>query len=411
MSGTSSAVRAAYLVAIVAGVLFFVLSVGLLGVWPARVIDAQTRAMAPEHPLPRTAAEQRGRVIYGREGCASCHTQQIRYLHQDLSRFGAPTLAWETHLDTPHLWGTRRVGPDLSRIGGTRSLDWQYTHLFAPRSVVPGSVMPAYPSLFDGAPDRPRQEARDLVAYLDSLGRARELAAPEGDTRAREACNCPDDEMAQMAFAGTMNMHPARARRTEDAPRLPAGAPARGQQLYATYCATCHGDRGLGDGPGAAGLLPKPANLAEHEYATERVAAALWNGVSGTAMPAWRDLAPEDLASIGAAVQQLSVAQTDPPVPDHLTTLGARVFAANCVQCHGERGDGRGPAADSLAMAPKNFVRQRVSLAEGVRVLRSGVAGSPMAPWTTRLTDAELVAVAHYVRGLYAPAPQGDIRR
>ncbi|MCC7124807.1 MAG: cbb3-type cytochrome c oxidase subunit II [Acidobacteria bacterium] len=411
MSDTSSSVRTAYLVAIVGGVLFFVLSVGLLGVWPARVIDAQTRAMAPEHPLPRTAAEQRGRVIYGREGCASCHTQQIRYLHQDMARFGAPTLAWETHLDTPHLWGTRRVGPDLSRIGGTRSLDWQYTHLFAPRSVVTGSVMPAYPSLFDGAPDRPRQEARDLVAYLDSLGRARELAAPEGEARARDACNCPDDEMAQMAFAGTMNTHPARARRTDEAPRLPAGTLPRGQQLYAAHCATCHGERGLGDGPGAAGLLPKPANLAEHEYAEERVAAALWNGVSGTAMPAWRDLAPEDLASISTAVQNLSVAQGDPPVPEHLTTLGARVFTANCVQCHGERGDGRGPAAESLLMAPKNFVRQRVSLAEGVRVLRSGVAGSPMAPWTARLTDAELVAVAHYVRELYAPAPQGDIRR
>ena len=83
--------------------------------------------------------------------------------------------------------------------------------------------MPAYPWLFGGRADRPRQEARDLVAYLETLGRARELAAPEGEARAREACNCPDDEMALMAFDGALNAHPARTRRTHEAPPLPSG--------------------------------------------------------------------------------------------------------------------------------------------------------------------------------------------
>ena len=110
-------VRMAYLVASVAGVAFFAMSVALLGVWPGRVLEAQSRAMAPEHVLALTASEQRGREIYGREGCAYCHTQQIRYLHTDMLRFGAPTLAWETRFDYPHLWGTRRIGPDLARAG------------------------------------------------------------------------------------------------------------------------------------------------------------------------------------------------------------------------------------------------------------------------------------------------------
>lgn len=406
MSQPAQALRTSYLVASVAGVAFFVLSVALLGVWPARVLDAQTAAMAPERPLEPTTSEKRGRAIYAREGCAYCHTQQIRYLHADVMRFGAPTLAWETRRDTPHLWGTRRIGPDLSRVGGVRSLDWQYAHLYSPRAVVPASVMPAYPAFFDGGPDRPRQDARDLVAYLDSLGRARELAGPEGEARAREGCNCPDDEMQQMAFGGPLNAHPARAIRTLDAaPLLAGGDLERGQALYGRHCANCHGSTGAGDGPGARYLVPAPARLAEHAYATDRLADVLWHGVAGSAMPAWRDYSTEDRAALALAVQALSAPRPEPEVAAHLVPLGREVYAANCAQCHGVSGDGRGSAAGKLTMAPANFTAQRVSLTEGLRVLREGVHGSPMAPWTTRLSDAERLAAVHYVRSLFrAPA-------
>ena len=150
MSSGGRALRTAYVVASVAGVLFFALSVALLAVWPGRVLEQQTRAMAPEHSLGLSSSEERGRAIYSREGCAYCHTQQVRYLPTDVARFGAPTMAWETRLDYPQLWGTRRIGPDLSRVGGTRSEDWHFAHLFSPRSVVSDSVMPAYRSLFAG---------------------------------------------------------------------------------------------------------------------------------------------------------------------------------------------------------------------------------------------------------------------
>ena len=75
-----------------------------------------------------------------------------------------------------------------------RSADWQFSHLYSPRALVADSVMPAFPWLFDGAPDRPKQEARDLLAYLETLGRDRALAGPEGEAHARAACNCSDDE-------------------------------------------------------------------------------------------------------------------------------------------------------------------------------------------------------------------------
>jgi cytochrome c oxidase cbb3-type subunit 2/cytochrome c oxidase cbb3-type subunit I/II len=400
-----------YLVASVAGVGFFALSVFLLAYWPKQVLDAQTRSMGPEFVLELSASARRGRAMYAREGGAYCHTQQVRYLAADQARFGAPTLAWETRLDYPHLWGTRRIGPDLARAGGTRTDDWHFAHLFSPRAVVPQSVMPAYARLFDGAPDRPRQEARDLVAYLNTLGTARELAGPEGEARAREACNCADDEMAQMAFHGPLNAHPARGRRVPDAPALRAeGDLSRGRELYAVHCATCHGTRGEGDGPGAAGLLPAPAKLAEHVYAPERIAHALWNGVAGTAMPAWREHSADDLAALVEAVRALSAAPTEPSLPGNLTELGQRTYKNNCVQCHGERGDGTGPAGRELPIAPANLTLQRPTVAHALETLRGGIPGTPMAPWTSRLTDAEIIAVAQYARSLYAGPASGAVR-
>ena len=83
---------------------------------------------------------------------------------------------------------------------------------------------------------------------------------------------------------------------------------------------------------------------------------------------------------------------------------GAVLFK-NCVQCHGERGAGDGFSAAKLRVAPADLGGQRPSLAESLRVLRNGIDGTQMAPWTSRLTEAELVAVAHFVRGFYAGEP------
>jgi cytochrome c oxidase cbb3-type subunit 2/cytochrome c oxidase cbb3-type subunit I/II len=131
-------------VAAVAGVAFFVMSVALLGVWPGRVLDRQVRAMSPERALGLTVSEERGRTIYGREGCAYCHTQQIRFVHADIRRFGAPTLAWETRIRFPSPLGhtADRAGPGARGIREDRRL--ALAHLFAPRSVVTDSVMPSY---------------------------------------------------------------------------------------------------------------------------------------------------------------------------------------------------------------------------------------------------------------------------
>ncbi len=112
----------------------------------------------------------------------------------DVQRFGAPTKAWETQYEYPQLWGTRRVGPDLARESGIRSDDWQLTHLYNPRLVVADSTMPGYPWLFEGSAAKPGKDAADLLQYVKSLGRARQLAGSGADQFTLAInCACPED--------------------------------------------------------------------------------------------------------------------------------------------------------------------------------------------------------------------------
>lgn len=98
-------------------------------------------------PLPALALE--GRDIYIREGCHVCHTQMVRPLRAEVERYGHYSVAGESVYEHPFLWGSKRTGPDLARVGQRYSDEWHRAHLFNPRSVVPLSNMPAYPWLFD----------------------------------------------------------------------------------------------------------------------------------------------------------------------------------------------------------------------------------------------------------------------
>ncbi|GAB2895030.1 cytochrome-c oxidase, cbb3-type subunit II [Microbulbifer echini] len=98
---------------------------------------------------PLTALQLEGRDIYIREGCHVCHTQMVRPLRAEVERYGHYSMAQESVYEHPFLWGSKRTGPDLARVGGRFSDEWQRAHLYNPRSVVPESIMPAYPWLFD----------------------------------------------------------------------------------------------------------------------------------------------------------------------------------------------------------------------------------------------------------------------
>lgn len=113
---------------------------------------------AHAHPTPglavHTPLELEGRDIYIRESCGTCHTQQIRPLLAEVKRYGPYSRSGEFAYDRPFLWGSKRTGPDLARIGGRYSDAWHRLHLLDPRSVVPKSIMPAYPWLATHPADR-----------------------------------------------------------------------------------------------------------------------------------------------------------------------------------------------------------------------------------------------------------------
>lgn len=98
---------------------------------------------------PYTPLELAGRDIYMREGCYACHSQMIRALKSDVDRYGHFSLAAESMYDHPFLWGSKRTGPDLARVGGKYSDAWHVAHLRDPRAIVGGSVMPGYAFLAD----------------------------------------------------------------------------------------------------------------------------------------------------------------------------------------------------------------------------------------------------------------------
>ena len=98
---------------------------------------------------PLTANQLEGRDIYIREGCNVCHSQMIRPMRAETERYGHYSVAGEFVYDHPFLWGSKRTGPDLARVGGRYSDDWHKLHLYNPRDVVPESVMPSYPWLFE----------------------------------------------------------------------------------------------------------------------------------------------------------------------------------------------------------------------------------------------------------------------
>ncbi|CAD7051973.1 cytochrome-c oxidase, cbb3-type subunit II [Pseudorhizobium halotolerans] len=118
---------------------------GIVEIAPLFTID-ETVEDVPDMRL-YTPLELAGRNIYVREGCYACHSQMIRTLRDDVERYGPYSLAVESKYDRPMLWGSKRTGPDLARIGGKYSDFWHVAHLTNPREVVPESNMPAYPWL------------------------------------------------------------------------------------------------------------------------------------------------------------------------------------------------------------------------------------------------------------------------
>ncbi|MCY1403911.1 cytochrome c oxidase, cbb3-type, subunit II [compost metagenome] len=124
---------------------------GLTQIVPLFFQDVTTKPV--EGMKPYTALQLEGRDVYIREGCYNCHSQMIRPFRAETERYGHYSVAGESVWDHPFLWGSKRTGPDLARVGGRYSDDWHRAHLYNPRNVVPESKMPAYPWLAENTLD------------------------------------------------------------------------------------------------------------------------------------------------------------------------------------------------------------------------------------------------------------------
>ncbi len=165
--------------ALTAGIILAAGVGGFVEIAPLFTIDDTVEDVADMRVY--TPLEQAGRDIYIREGCYACHSQMIRTLRDEVERYGPYSLAVESKYDHPMLWGSKRTGPDLARVGEKYSDDWQVRHLINPRDLVPQSVMPQYAFLQE-TPLR----TDDLPGRLDAL---RIVGVPYTDEMITNAAN------------------------------------------------------------------------------------------------------------------------------------------------------------------------------------------------------------------------------
>lgn len=281
---------------------FIILSI-MVAVAPAAWVQENTEPLPDSEPLD--SLERAGLAVYVAEGCAYCHTQQVRPLEQDRD-FGRPShpgdYARLQRLDfwrqTPGLLGTERTGPDLSDIGSRQpSATWHHIHLYQPRAVVQGSVMPAFPWLYrvEGRPD----SAAVTVGVPDPHG------PPEGTVVAGR------DARALVAYMMALRQAPLPGGRAGGGP-APGGESGEtgsgevsGARVFQNNCATCHQT----DGQGVPGSFPPLAGdpVVTADDPTRHVEIVL-NGLQGktiegttyqAAMPAWGDrLSDAEIAAV-----------------------------------------------------------------------------------------------------------------
>jgi cytochrome c oxidase cbb3-type subunit 2 len=152
--------------------------------------------------VPFPALSLAGRDIYQREGCVGCHSQQIRTLRSETERYGPYSLEGESVYDHPFLWGSKRTGPDLARVGGRYSDEWHRIHFRNPRDVVPESNMPAYPYLQHAAAN-----AGSIQAHMRALRRLGVPYTEEEITNAPKELEGKTEEDALIAYMQGLGIH------------------------------------------------------------------------------------------------------------------------------------------------------------------------------------------------------------
>jgi cytochrome c oxidase cbb3-type subunit 2 len=307
--------------------------------------------------------ERRGRDVYIREGCWYCHSQYVRPVAGEDLRWGPVSEAGEFAFDLPHLLSTRRIGPDLARVGLKYGDDWHYAHLWDPRLVVPDSVMPSFKWLYrrlrlplektDAGPTLPPAPA--LGSYFT------------------------------MKAGKVIPLYPNAAGLTFVPPPPDGRWPLDGTPSIDL--------RGFGSEPLALSAVTLVIPSAE------TIGLVAYLQKLGTNRGAWREVFEPHLVNV--SVMNVSPSK-DRPGP------GRAVYEARCVGCHGPKGDGNGPAATFLSPRPRNFTlgvfKFRTTPSGSLptdgdlfRTVTRGVRWTAMPTWH-ELPGNERLAVVMYIK-------------
>jgi cytochrome c oxidase cbb3-type subunit 2 len=363
-------------VALVAGVGFFFLALITQGVLPFLEPSATTNHVTAvirndigqlkwmeTSATDYTPLQNIGRRVYLREGCWYCHSQYVRPVTGETRRWGPVSEAGEYAYDVPHLFGTRRIGPDLTREGLKYGDEWHLAHFWNPRMLTPESIMDPYSGLFD-APSAPVKIFKGAASGTTTLER---------------------NAITEKLFDYTSK-----------------------EQVKIT--------------PNAQGLLFVPLSaqgkypvvfIPNNEYAggtvklvieTKEVEALIaYVQKLGMNRGKWRDLfEPQEMEGAGISM----------PRSEEWIAHGKEVYERRCVGCHGVKGDGNGPAATFLyKQRPRNFTQGvfKFRLTEGslptdgdmLRTITRGVRGTAMPPWYD-LSLNDRLSVIQYIKYVLA---------
>jgi cytochrome c oxidase cbb3-type subunit 2 len=443
-------VNSAKAYALIAGAAFISLAVFIQAIIPATLKETRGTAVTRtvRTPLgelaevkgdarPYTPLLARGRAIYIREGCWYCHSMYVRPVAGEERRWGALSQAGEYAYDTPHTFGTRRIGPDLTRDGGKYGDDWHRAHFFDPRLVVPDSIMPGFAWLFkknlqkpveDKQPDEgkqldhahvlpaesefvPNEDGEAVMAFVQSLGMNR------GKWR--------DDFPYQIAASGSASF------RTE-------ASVEHGKEVFKQRCEGCHGEKGDGKGQAAKFFVrakPRDFTSGTFKFRTtpsgslpldSDIYRTITAGVRGTAMPPWFTLPEEErwdlVHYIKTFSREFKDSAPEPPVyvpaaakPNaEMLAQGRELYDKfQCWQCHGREGRGDGPSAATLTddwgdrILPTDFtagVFKVVPRPEDIfRTFMTGLNGTPMPSYKDFLPSEDAAwALSYFVLGFSA---------
>jgi len=432
MTPTKNWVENPSTVGIVAGVIFFVGSFFVLGALPwlqaatrtTSVADAVTGlSIQVNDYLP---LEQHGRQIYIRDGCWQCHSQYIRPVTGESLRWGPVSQVGEYAFDRPHMFSTRRIGPDLLRVGRKYGDDWHIAHLWNPQDIVPDSIMPRFTWLFeekqgDGPPPL-TEDGKALVAYLQRLGTS------IGDWRAHSISTAP-------VYSGSLQNR-------EETLSL-------GKEVYERRCVGCHGTKGDGKGPSAMFLNPKPRDFTTGLFKFRSTAGkdslptdvdlylTVSHGLWGTSMPPMQEISDRERWAVIQYLKTFSerwsqepagrpiVIPPEPPVTQASIDKGNTLFQSNCALCHGEQGRADGalaqpgmlvddwgepirPAHLSLPAGAPGGVKLGHGSPRLYQIIVAGISGTPMPPFDS-LTAEEVWDVVHFVQSLRVTAHEAEL--